>query len=375
MTGVQTCALPIYLRERGRWEYDKDRLDERIIINRAVREITKSVAGEYPGIHIQDIGSKETEKATRAGAWRGFQSNTLRPSRIFNMLDGGKDGVVTEWLYNKVNEVEDQTLRGIDARIEPAQEKMKELGITAASLGKLLHHKDKSYTVDEVLSMYIGIKNKDSRKALMYGNEINAIRIFALIRQLTPEQRAWAEYMMKEFNDNYDRINKTLLKDQNRVMKAVEAYFPIRRQDVDYHELSAEMAEDILMRTGASRTYVGKGFTKERTMHSVRYQLPMKLGATRIWMDQVAKQEKYIAQAILVKRLHRIFGDWDVKKAITRTYGKQYNDRILKYIDDVANPNIYKALDSAGRLSRTLRQNAALSYLAFNAVTMLKHAP
>jgi hypothetical protein len=92
-------------------------------------------------------------------------------------------------------------------------------------------------------------------------------------------------------------------------------------------------------------------------------------------MDQVAKQEKYIAQAVLVKRLHRIFGDWDVKKAITKTYGGQFNEKILKYIDDIANPNIYKAVGSAGKVSRTLRRNAALSYLTMNAVTVLKQAP
>ena len=46
-----------------------------------------------------------------------------------------------------------------------------------------------------------------------------------------------------------------------------------------------------------------------------------------------------------------------------------------KYINEFANPNLYKFYDATSLLFKTLRNNMAIAYLAYNTMTMAKQAP
>lgn len=365
-----------HLRDQGRAARDSVERYERGLVNEASRNIAKNINGGEPQMETRGLGSRQTKKTQTAGPGGKVAVETLRPNRLAVMVDGGKKGPVYDWLVNKVNAATDSELRETDSTMEAGQAKMRELGITASQLGKLVTIDNYTYTTDEILSMYIYRKNEDSAEALAYGNKVDYLLMTKFIDKLTPEQLAWGDYMMETFGQaNFDRLQKIFINVYNRGMKKVDAYFPMKRLNVNYDNLNAEVAADLLSRSGIRHGYVQKGFTKRRIKIRPEYQIPIRLGATSMWMDQVTKHEKFVSSAQLVKRLHRIFGDRAVKDAITAKFGREFNDAIEKYINDFANPNIYRSFDGASNASRMLRQHAAVGYLAFNLVTMMKQAP
>lgn len=351
-------------------------LDETVTLMIAKQQLKKAVLRGNPLQAAQGVGSKETQKEQRTSITKKIAAETLRMNRLSNMLDGGKPGPFTKWLCDEVNNATDAEIRGVDQRIENGKSKMKELGITPAALGKQLTVDGFTYTIDEVMSFYLGMKNEDSAKAIVHGNKVPIPTVQKFIKQLTPHEIQWADYMMDSFGKaNFDRLHELMVELENRGLERVDHYFPMKRQGVDYSTLDQEVAADLLGRSGYKRSYVGKGFTLSRIKIGDEHQLPIRLGATNLWMDQTAKQEKLLNSGRLVKRLHRVFQDKPLRAAITQMYGKDYNRVIEKYINDFANPNIYQMPDAASSISRMLRQNAAVSYLAFNAVTMLKQVP
>ncbi len=374
---LETIAQQVEgLRFTGRNEKALIDLDERILIEEAKEAVKQNVLkGERP-TEVTGKGSKETKQLTKTSFLRAIQKGTLRPERIARLLGGGENSAVYDWLWNKINEATDAELRGQDDRLTPGYAKMKEFGVTAKGIAQERTIDGMTYTVDEILSLYIGMQNQNSADAIIYGNKIDPSTVNKFIATLSPGEKAWADWMLDSFGDeNYERIAAVVERTENRGLEQVDKYFPMLRQERDATPMEQEIADDLLRRSSYRRMYVQKGFTKSRIEIAPEHQRPIRLGATAVWQESVAKQEKYIASAETVRRLHRIFKDEKVKEAIATSYGDKFNQWIEKYVNDFTNPNIYRTFDDASRVSRMLRANAAASYLAFNVVTMSKQIP
>jgi len=126
-----------------------------------------------------------------------------------------------------------------------------------------------------------------------------------------------------------------------------------------------------LTRKTVKAAYPNKGFTKSRIDIAPKNQPPMRLGATSIFLEQVNKQEHYIAFAMLAKRLQAIFGRRSkfVREAIAQKHGKEWLDTIDDYINQVNNPEEYRAYDAMVKFSNRIRTNVQISALAGNIVS------
>ena len=361
------------LRAAGRIERDQQLFEYYLEVEDAKGDMFNSLGGppDQGG-----IGSKQWRKARKGKLGKRIQAYTLRPNRFAMMLDGDKQGTAYRELWREVNKAVDEELRQVDRRLEAGEARLKELAITPRDLARELETDGYTYTVDQVISMHLALMNIDSDQALMYGNKLSYDTIRKLVIQLDRRHVEWADWMLKDFGqENFDRIDEVLILDQNKSMEKVEAYFPIVRQDKHYERLNDETVRELVSRTGIRRSYPFKGFTKGRVKIKPEHQIAMRLGATGIWMEQVVKQEHYISHAMTVKKLHAIFRDHRLKEAIESALGQDFNEVIEKYINDVANPDIYKNFDAVSNLSRTLRQHAAMSYLGFNILTVFKQLP
>lgn len=352
-------------------------LDEKAEVARLAESIAEEVMQGDDRIVEEMIGSVQDSRAKKASIATMVKKGTWRPSRIARMLAGGKEGAAFQLLVTQVNQATDAELQGIERRVAAADARMKELGITHSQLNQVRATAGGyEFRVDDILSIYIAMQNEDSTAAVMYGNKISMEDIHSLIDTLSESELHWAEFLMGDFGEeNFNRIAETLLKDENRSMPRVERYFPMLRQGRDYEFINQEVAEDILGRTSYARSYASKNFTKSRIKISPQHQTPIRLGATAIWNQQVAKQEKYISSAPLVKKLHRVFNDPQVTSAIRQKYGQAMNDWTRKFINDFANPDIYRSTTDLDKLSRIARSHAAMSYLGMNLVTMGKQLP
>jgi len=363
------------LRIEGRRGRPGEPAQEKMLRREAAQAVIESVTKGKGLEAIERFGSKETRKKLEKGRIPKALLNTLRPERLWRALDGGEPGAVYKWLWQEVNRSTDAELTQTLERIDAGETKMRQLGITPKDLGRIINIDEHSYTVDEVIHMYVAMQDKQSAEALVHGNKIPVAVVNQYISQLTPEQKRWGDWMIDSFGqENFDRIQEVLIDTENRGMAKVSRYFPMLRQD-NYDDFASEVADSILRTTWAGRSGVNKKFTLSRVNIAARNQRPIRLGATAIWRDQVAKQEKYISSAHLVRRLRGVFGDKDVQQAIVSQYGTEAKRIIDKYINDFTNPNIYANQDGFSRTMRILRNHYSTAVLAYNATTVLKQLP
>lgn len=310
-------------------------------------------------------------KIQAARAW------TLRPSRLFDMLDGRKSfsGPVHNFFVDTTNRLVDAKWRAIDTRTDAGKAKQKELGITPHTLTKVREVNGTRYTVDEMIDIYAKSKNKLAKLAILYGNNLTEPDIDAVIANLTEQEKVWGDYIIEDYARNYSRLRGTVIEIENRDMGSEENYTPIRRTEIDYSTHTEEIVDAILRKENLRKAYAERGFTIRRKNIPSEFQRPVQLGVTKMWFEQVAKQEEYMHLAAHIKDMHRVRENREFSQAVQKHFGKEFNKVIKDYVNRVANPNVYRTFNSIERMSRLLRQNAAVAYLAYNMVTMAKQLP
>jgi hypothetical protein len=318
---------------------------------------------------------KENIAQRAAIAARAF---TLRPARLFDMLDGGKGtfrGIVHKWFNNKVNAAHDETLNQTRTRKEQATAKLKELGLSWTDLGKTRVINGTEFTVDELIGIYCASQNQSARAAMEYGNQIDDATARLAIQSLTPEEKAWGTHIIEDYQKRYAALRESVIEVENRDMGYEENYTPIRRTNLDYQTTDKEIIREILEKEHYRKARINKGFAIERIEVPAEYQKPFNLNVSAVWLEQIHRQERYIAAAKLLKQLRNIAEDKDIRAGIEQEHGKDYITAIDHYLDRVTNPNIYKSFGLWNSVSRGLRANASIAYLAFNLVTIVKQLP
>lgn len=364
-----------HIRERGRREMAAFLEAQRMRRDVAVNKILAEVLGGEKAQVFENIGSIESDKEQKSGAVFNAQAMSLRPPRMILLMSGGKEGVMYDWYINKINEATDKEIRNYQRRMSAGQKKMKELGVSVRMLEQELTYNDVTMRIDDVLHLWIGMKNEKNRNAILYGNRIEPGVVAGLTSQLTENQKAWAAYMMGDFEAEYNRLNQTFIADRNQDMGKEENYFTMIRQDLDQMPLGDEFASQIAVRNAWRKGYPNKSFSKERIEIADEHQKPIRLGATQIWFEQVDKQEHYIASALLAKDLQYISDNQVLRDALKQRFGRRANSWLRKYVNDWANPTMYKSFDSVTRWMGVVRNNMAVAYLGFNLLTVLKQAP
>ena len=308
-------------------------------------------------------------------AWEKTKAWTWRPSRIFDMLDGWKKfaGKAHRFFIDQVNRATDAKLRMVDKRKNAGTAKMESLGITFRDLTFVRTIDGIKYSVDEMIGIYNANKNRLAKLAIMYGNNLTENSIKNITDNLTEVEKAWGDYIVQDYDNNYERLRQEVIRVENRDMGFEENYTPMRRTEIDYTTHTQEIVDEILQKESLRKAYAEHGFTIKRKEVPAEFQKPIRLNATSTWLSQIAKQEQYIHFAQLVKDMHRVAAG--ISDAVEQKYGKEFNKVIRNYIDRVANPNIYKSYNLLENLSRRLRQNAVIAYLSYNLVTMGKQIP
>jgi len=303
---------------------------------------------------------------------------SLRPSRIFDKLDGAKAvfGDITHKLfYDDVNVAVDKELRKQDERFDGGTAKRENLGITLEDLSKTRKIGGVDYRVDEMIGVYCAAKNPLSQLAIMYGNNISEEIIPKIIDGLTTQEKAWGDYIISDYEANFVRLRESVIETRNEDIGHQENYTPMRRVGIDYKTSSQEIMDEVLMKNHFKKGFAESGFRIDRKSIPPEFQKPINLNVTGVWFDQVYKQEHYIHFAKLAKELNRIVDDKNFSTAVDQTFGKEYHTAIRHYVDRIANPTIYKAFSGIEKASRALRQNMVMAYLSGNIVTIGKQLP
>ena len=155
-----------------------------------------------------------------------------------------------------------------------------------------------------MIQLYIAQKNEKNMRAFIHGNNIT--NPHAYVRQLSDQERALGDFIAADFERHHERYGEAYSEDKNDVLGKVPGYFPMRRQNMLNEARNDEVMRDMGTSAGVMDGYASRNSTKKRIDIGDEHQAPIRMGAMELWMEEVEKQEHYIASARYIKKLHSI---------------------------------------------------------------------
>lgn len=305
----------------------------------------------------------------------------LRPSRIFDSMDGGQDfkGPFHSTYYDQVNQKNSDEVRMIGLGTERGIDIQSRNGITGRDLGKTMTIDGITLSYDKACHIYGGFSNKETREAIAFGNHIGIETQIKIIEALPDNFKKATDEIIEEMGpNNYDRLRIAFLEftDGKEDLGKVEgSYIPIKRESYNYESTEKEIADELLHRKGLKKAFAERSFTKGRINIPEEFQTPIKLGLFETYYSHVVSREHFINTANLIKELQRLNSDAELSRKISNQYGNEYMQEIKKYVNRIANPNIYRSHDGLEKLVRAMRERSVIVNLGFNLVTMAKQTP
>jgi len=331
------------------------------------------------GGSIKKKGSKRPVKAVESVSW-GMQ-------RLLDDMDGGQNfnGPVHKYFWNKGMDIRDDEKINRAMRADEIKKARKGLGIKMLELTKPIEKKS-TYSRDDVVDMYMAMQNEEKAAALIHGDKIKVEEVERLIGKLSTEEKAWGDWIIEHgYEDHVDRVNEafvnyTTSSGKPRDMALASRYSPIRHIDPGYEGVLQELQDEVSERAGLKKAYADKSFTIERVENiDPKKMKPMRLGATRTLLEQVAKQETFIANGLRIKELQKMVADPSLRAAVKQTKGPAYVDQLEEWVNILADPDFYnnqaRSTKKAKKVLKFLRKNLGKGALSYNTVTPLKQLP
>ncbi len=317
------------------------------------------------------------------------RANSLRPMRIFDYLDGGKNfaGRIYNFFYGITNENYNAELTNTDNRQKAFKQRMSELGIGLKDLVQKRVIDNITFTVDEMLTVYAGWQNDSFRHALMYGGieisnsktpvEITEELHKKIVDALTQNEINLGDTVIQEYEDNsYGRLRNAVIAAENRDMGRENRYIPKRSAKVEYTSTEQELLDELSYRHFInSQIGPAKGMTIPRKNIPPEYQKPVKSGLVSQWFQEVRKQEHYINNALHIKDMQAILRKEEFRNAIRDKFGESMLDSVEHYVKRIANPDYYKTFNDMENASKIARRHVAIGYIAFNFSSIANQVP
>ena len=366
------------IRRQGELDYAKWRQEQEAPLQAKMDMARESV----PHVEGKEVKNKTLDKDNKKHPWKKIKAVSLRPERILDTFDGFKNftGNMVRIFKVEADNCENNYLKQYHSRWDAVNKARKEVGIGWWDTYKSRKVNGQKWSVQDLMGVYLAMKDPDARLALIHGNYSKDVSekaiiddINTLIGALTDKEKALADIIAKDFNDNFSRVDEFNQKMYQVKLKQAENYYPIRRIGVDYKTLDEEM-----LKTGIAREYyrqasLNKDFTKARQEIPAEHQGEIRLDIVSVWMDQMMKQERWMAYGTWARESKYI--SKELKPDIEKKFGKDYADQFDKYVQDAINPSIYKTQDAISKTSRYLRKHTAVACLAVNALTIAKQVP
>ncbi len=339
-------------------------------------------------------------RKTKGRAWKAVEAKSYTPAVLVDKLEGGRHykGEMHKMMITDRNQNNANELRVYHDRIDSMKKFRKENHVNLDTLLKKQEISGRVYTNEQILGMYIGMKEETTEAILKYGNfkEVRPKQAVAWINEFiskaqkeSPEIFKMADKIIEDFRDNHARIAAVYEQMTHQEFGFYSVYMPVMREWVNTEfedtEIQAEQRTEYMKHIMQELTF-RKDITAAATQNPLNaekykrikvkeeFQTPMRLDLFSIWMETVEKQEHFIANAEQTLLMRSVFADGEVKKVVEVNYGKDLLDGINSYINAVVNPHGHKSQDFFNRASRMLRGNYSKAYLAASTTVVAKQA-
>lgn len=367
----------VALRKQGK-ESQRQAVEARAVrLEADKRAVYDSVTGGEP---LGEDFSKPIVAAPERGAGearRNLWLHTLTPERLFDWLDRQKNylGDMFHIFWTRVADAEAGKQRWINTRVAASKAILEKLHLTLQDLAAdALDINGETISVQQAIGVRNFVMNLSSRLAVQFGNRMSVAdqrRATDLVNN-NPALRELADWILDHYTQHYERLYDAVATAENRAMGREDNYMPIRRMELDFTPDSRQLLNEQAQRAYLKRGYAEKGMTLNRQDIAPEYQKPIRLDAYTLLLEQIERQEHYIAFASLVRDLQAVVHDEGVQNALRDRGGRDVQDLVQHYVDAVGNPNIYRTYGLLGWFLRRMRQHTAIAYLGAKLSTVLK---
>ncbi len=356
------------------------------------------------------VGSIEEKKALRdLDRAHLINFNTMNMDRFSQyFLDhGNKSKTNFELLVheermhrrNKYTQVErriNRIVKELKKRDLKPQDLYRKILVKGAGPGQM----DATFTAWSLMFASAAMRNNYSYEAFVYGNlfdqteresntdkelivmakpRIEAVNT-AIAKYLTDQERQIVEELLKDSNDEFDRVNQAAIEMTEQELKKEENYVLMQRIGImksytSEDPTSREVIEELFSRNGISFSAgPAKGHTIERIVISPKHQTPINTDYWEVFLNSVEKQEHLIEYGRYHQKLRSIYLDGHRAKSIQESLlhyvGKSGVEYLKRYIGEIANPISYKDRDYSEALIRKVRGGVSIGYLAWRWVSV-----
>lgn len=347
-----------------------------------------------PDEHIitsrEDIGKQYKGVKGKVQKVKDWGSAVLRtPDRVFDILDGGGANYNGPWVENfidipreKINDAQNF----INSRKDNMIQNLAILGFKISDFGKTAAVIDgQKFSFDKIMEIFLGMRNPKKAKAIIFGNFVNprgyspdqAIDVInQLISKLTPEHMKAAELVIKDHQDNFQRINNALISAFNKGMK----------QEVDYtsmHRLISQSNltnfidpdDEAAIRYGLSDSLILQkietGFMLSRQNISNENQQPLDLGLFSNWMRDVSRHEfaaalGQTASDLMSVLLSKNNNRQTLMRMISDRFGNTMRKSVISIFNDTFTDNQRTADEFLRSVAGALSRNMSVAYISYN---------
>lgn len=334
-----------------------------------VKDPTKRYIPEGPSTPASIDIKKQTWKERLSS----IHLSTLIPQQVFDILDSGANfkGKFHEIFYSRANIAHSAELLVTRKILDEGTVKMKSLGISLHDWSKRTNIGGIELSRQQALDAYLSSKNAYAHQAWLdsgLGKSITEAQYKAIIKDLTPQEKAFGDHMMQDYAKSAPRLDKAMQDSTNNYLVRETGYSPMMWEGDGFRQMSFE---DQLNLERSARSLYRKAlpssqFIKERVGSPGLENVKLNINAVDKWISHTAKREHYIANVALVKQFNKILSDNRIINAVGDKEGKPALNYLRNYANDIANPSFYKAMDDISNISRALRRNTASAYLVMN---------
>ena len=349
------------------------------------------------------VGSQEEKKILKQTYMTRMNLQLMRPTAFLKKILG-KTGVI---LFGDTIDVADtnKSVRILRRQQKISESRLKhkiktfilgkvisitrpavDMGGTGQKLLKDNRPNMDSYTVNQILRMYLAKGDPASLKALIGGtfkNDIDAeARIDALIKEVKtnhPEYLKFADDVQQVVAEAYTDVMEVMARVYNMPLSKVKKYFPLYRQyDATESESLSEMEgsfiiEETSRNDKADYTSIEKKFTFKRKDIDLINQKPISLDFIGDTAKIIEDQEQFINFASLQKTFNVLKADLTLKHAVIANHGQEAWNIFEDYLKKVISPKLmYRDMSRYGRL---VRGAISTTYLAGSVITAMKQLP
>lgn len=305
---------------------DKQRVDD------VVNDMYQATGVEEGGDRQEFEGKKKGKKEYLNWAIAGLTKIEF----LLNDLDGGKVGVFTKNIYNRMLEAHkvNTVINEMDfAKINDILEEYRRNNDPLKMFDQVYDFKGQKISKNAIMAMYANSLNEHNLETLLNGYKITPIELQEVLSNLTEDDRVYVEKTIEVLRAKATLIAATLKELTGENMEFVENYFPLVFKGDTYTDLDEDKMKYMM-----GQISVGSKFTESRIKKAS--SKPIDLDFYGVSMGHLRRVNFFISSAVAAQDVRVLLNNKRFQALIEQTKGVDFMKSLREVAAHTFRPNL-----------------------------------